>query len=122
MSLKKITEANMIILLPFYMLKLYNQIIKEHSPKALNELKQILLNDIPNIFYRQLSDGLLSVSEILILQSQLLILYDFFYSDFTDEFILIDIFTYKIAKGITQKITEEITETMNEKFEVQAIY
>lgn len=113
MTLLEIADAGMIILLPFYILKLHDQIIENHSPKALNELKHILLNDIPDIFYKQLSAGLLSVNEILVLQNQLLELYDFFYSDFTNEYILIDIFTYKIVKGITQKITAEITQEMS---------
>lgn len=107
MTLREIAETHM-LLLPLYLLKLYTPIIVHHSMEAIESLKQLIIYDIPDLFHQQLAEDQMTIHEVLFLQDLLLKLYDHLYAEDTGEYILTDIFNYKIAREIKRKNTVSI--------------
>lgn len=130
MTPAEIEQENMIILLPFYLLKLRNKMKKDRSPNTLNELKNLIFNDILNMINRQLSIGVLSINEAMVLRELLMKLYDHLYADYKeceegginamvdDELILqVDILTDEITRRVTKEVTATVTAEMSKRYE-----
>lgn len=80
----EIIEKNMIILLPFYILKLRKAIEKARTPENLNQLKYLIFDVILKSIENSVSAGLLSKNDARVLRSLLLKLYRHVYSDFKE--------------------------------------
>lgn len=127
---EEIEKKNMVMLLPFYILKLRRTMKENRSPQTLEQLKKLIFDDILGIINRQLAAGLLTINDATILRELLLRLYNHLYADYKeckeggintmmeDEFILqTDIITYEVTKRVTEEVTEEVTEKLTAEYE-----
>ncbi len=125
MEPEEIERKNMVILLPFYILKLRRTMQKDRSPKVLEQLKTLIFDDIIMIINRQLSAGMLTVSDATMLREFLLKLYNHLYADYKeceeggfnamveDEIIFQ---TDIIIAETTERVTKEVTKELSEKY------
>lgn len=128
MTLDEIEQKHMILLLPFYIMRLRKAMSRDRSPEMLNKLKKLIFNDIMGIINRQMSAGLLLVNDAMVLRRLLVKLYNHLYADYAeceegglnamidDELILdIDLVTDEITERVTKEVTEQVTEQVTER-------
>lgn len=84
MTPEEIERKNLIILLPFYLLKLRDVIKKERSPANLQSLINLIFNDILNVISKQRSAGLITSSDAVALKELLVKLYNHLYADYDE--------------------------------------
>ena len=84
MSPEEIKEKNMIILLPFYILKLRKLIQKSRSVENLALLKSLIFDDIIHTIDEYVTNDFLSINDARVLKSLLLKLYRYVYADYEE--------------------------------------
>ena len=127
MSPEEIKKKNMIILLPFYILKVRKMIQKSRSKENLALLKSLIFDDIIHTIDEYVSNDFLSINDARVLKSLLLKLYRHIYADYEetknggindmveDALILdIDIIEYEHRKNM-KKLRDELENVIKEK-------
>ena len=135
MEPEEIERKNMVILLPFYILKLRRTMQKDRSPKVLEQLKTLIFDDIIMIINRQLTAGMLTVSDATMLREFLLKLYNHLYADYKeceeggfnamveDEIIFqTDIIIAETTERVTKELSEKYSKQLNEKDRIIKAY
>ena len=101
---EELNRKNMVLLIPFYLLKLRKSIEKERTPENLEALKSLILNDIIGSINRNLEAGNITPGDAGRLRQLTFILYRHLYShyeemeavnDMTDESLILDIDIYE---------------------------
>ena len=130
---EEIEKRNMVVLLPFYILKLRRTMQKDRSPEVLEQLKTLIFDDIITIINRQFNAEIITVSDANMLREFLLKLYNHLYADYNeckeggvnemveDEIIfqtdvIIAETTEKVTKEVTESVTKAVTQKLNDKY------
>ena len=82
--MKKLSSECLIILLPFYILKLRKLIQKSRSVENLALLKSLIFDDIIHTIDEYVSNDFLSINDARVLKSLLLKLYRHIYADYEE--------------------------------------
>jgi len=134
MTPAEIEKKNMVILLPFYILKLRKNIARARTPENLQQLKKLIFDDILKTIEKQVSAELLSVNDGRVLKSLLLKLYQYLYSEYAemedegmndmveDALVLdIDVIEYEHKKEL-ESVIKEKNGIINEKDRIISAY
>lgn len=129
---EELSNKNMVILIPFMMLKLRGSIRKKRTPENMKALQTLVLDDIINIINRNQAVGNITSADANKLRGLIQKLYNHLYSHY-EEFIeggLNDMMedglvleadileaelTEKITKRVTQEVTEQVTQQVTEQ-------
>lgn len=129
---KELSSKNMVILIPFMILKLRDSIKKERTPENTKALQTLILDDIISIINENQALGNITSADANKLRSLIQKLYNHLYSHY-DEFIeggLNDMMeeglvleadileaelTEKITKRVTEQVTQEVTQQVTEQ-------
>lgn len=82
--MKKLSSECLIILLPFYILKLRKLIQKSRSVENLALLKSLIFDDIIHTIDEYVTNDFLSINDARVLKSLLLKLYRYVYADYEE--------------------------------------
>ena len=126
---EEIEKRNMVVLLPFYILKLRRTMQKDRSPEVLEQLKTLIFDDIITIINRQFNAEIITVSDANMLREFLLKLYNHLYADYNeckeggvnemveDEIIFqTDVIIAETTEKVTKEVTQQVTKKLNDKY------
>ncbi len=126
---EELSSKNMVILIPFTILKLRDSIKKKRTPENMKALRTLILDDIINIINENQALGNITSADANKLRSLIQKLYNHLYShyeefiegglnDMMEEGLILEAdileaeLTEKITKRVTQQVTREIKEGM----------
>ncbi|MDD2971346.1 MAG: hypothetical protein PHE02_04350 [Lachnospiraceae bacterium] len=137
MTRQELEDKNMIILIPFQLIRMRKIMEKERSAENLDLLKNIIQNDILGSIRRNLDVGNITEGDERKLRRLTHLLYEYLYAHYdemeelnemTDESLMLDIdiiekeherqikeVKEEVTKEVTEKVTEEVTKEVTEK-------
>ena len=124
-SMQELDEKKMVILIPFFLLKLRKQLEKNRSIKSMNALKSLIFDDILGLIQKNQAEGNITAADSYRLRNMIQKLYMHLYSQYEefkegglntmmeDGLVLeTDIIEAEITKRVTAKLTAELTESL----------
>ncbi|EOS71948.1 hypothetical protein C818_00095 [Lachnospiraceae bacterium MD308] len=129
---KELSSKNMVILIPFMILKLRDSINKKRTPENMKALQALILDDIINMINENQAHENITSADANKLRSLIQKLYNHLYShyeefiegglnDMMEEGLVLEAdileaeLTEKITKRITQQVTEQVTQEVTEQ-------
>lgn len=122
-SPQELDEQNMIILIPFMILRLRKQLEKSRSKEDINDLKSLIFDDILGLIKKNLRAGNVTAEDANQLWSMVVALYRYLYAkyvefekeglnmDMNDELILdFDLIKEKIRQNLKAEVKAEVRE------------
>ncbi len=83
-SPQELDEQNMIILIPFMILRLRERLEKSRSRQDINDLKSLIFNDILGLIKKNLGSGNITAEDANQLWSMVVTLYRYLYAKYTE--------------------------------------
>lgn len=131
---KELSSKNMVILIPFMILKLRDSIMKKRTPENMKALQTLILDDIISTINESQARGNITSADANKLRNLIQKLYNHLYSHY-EEFIegglndmmedgLVleaDILEAELTEKITKRVTEQVTQQVTEQVTQQAM-
>jgi hypothetical protein len=96
-SPRELDELNMIILIPFSLLRLRKQLEKSRSEQDINDLQSLIFHDILGLIKKNLRAGNITAEDANQLWSMVVILYRYLYAKYKE-----------LAEGVTKKMEDRL--------------
>lgn len=122
-SVEEINRKNLILRIPFQLLRLRKKLIRNRDENTIEELKSILINDILKSIKVNLECGNIESGDAYRLKECTVILYRYLYSKYTEMEAggvnsmvddMLELEVDKIIDETTRKVTAEVTEKVTE--------